>query len=118
MLAARFKQSRYTGAVEGPSRLASQSGAHDLSVSANSISTPEPLMRVGRVAAVTASIALVGAIIGGVIGGALMSIWSAVLPGTTDDALTVALLGVGVGAAIGAVLAPVTAWVFLRRVPL
>jgi hypothetical protein len=75
-------------------------------------------MRLGRITAVTASIALIGAIIGGVIGGVLLTVASFVAPGTTSDQLSVALIGTLFGAATGAVLAPLTAWVFLRRVPL
>ena len=75
-------------------------------------------MPIGRVVAVTASIALIGAIIGAVIGGVLQSVAVLVAPGTTNEQMEIALVGALFGALIGAVLAPITAWVFLRRVPL
>ena len=70
-------------------------------------------MRLGRVVTVTLSIALIGAIIGGVIGVALGALLT--FPTDVGDVLGVAGLS---GAAMGAVLAPVAAWVFLRRVSL
>lgn len=73
-------------------------------------------MQIGRAVSITLAIALVGAIIGGAMGGLLFAAW-AILRWVTDDA-TVVAVGVAAGAALGAVLAPLTSWLFLRRVPL
>jgi hypothetical protein len=75
-------------------------------------------MRIGRVAAITASIAAIGAAIGGALGAALLAVWALRLRVSGVDLAQGALFGAGVGAGLGAVLAPITAWVFLRRVPL
>jgi len=75
-------------------------------------------MRIGRVAAVTLSIAAIGAIIGGALGAALLAVWALRLGVRGTDFLASAGFGAGVGAGLGAVLAPITAWAFLRRVPL
>jgi hypothetical protein len=78
-------------------------------------------MRAGRVFTVTLGIALVGAIIGGVIGAALFAAWTSLSWVDTVDGSggwgRIAA-GAGAGAGLGAVLAPLTSWVFLRRVPL
>ena len=74
-------------------------------------------MRVGRVVSITLAIALVGAIIGGAVGGLLFAAWTSLRWIRTYDAPAVAV-GVVAGAALGAVLAPLTSWLFLRRVPL
>jgi len=74
-------------------------------------------MRLGRVAAVTASLALVGALIGGVIGGTLLTVWLLAI-GSRSDLVGGGLLWTLSSAALGAVLAPTTAWLFLRRVTL
>ena len=78
-------------------------------------------MRAGRVFTVTLGIALVGAIIGGVIGAALFAAWTSLSWVTTVDASGgwgLIAMGAAAGAGLGAVLAPLTSWVFLRRVPL
>ena len=74
-------------------------------------------MQVGRAVSITLAIALVGAIIGGAMGGLLFAAWAILRWVRTDDA-TVVAVGVAAGAALGAVLAPLTSWLFLRRVPL
>lgn len=75
-------------------------------------------MRLGRVAAVTLSIAAIGAIIGGALGALLLAVWALRLGVRGGDFRAGAGFGAGVGAGLGAVLAPITAWAFLRRVPL
>ena len=75
-------------------------------------------MRLGRVAAVTLSIATIGAIIGGALGAALLAVWGLRLGVRGPDFLARAGFGASVGAGLGAVLAPLTAFAFLRRVPL
>jgi len=75
-------------------------------------------MSLGRVVAVTASIALTGAVIGGVVGAMLLAAWSLPFGIGWHARLTDAAWGGLYGAALGAVLAPITAWSFLRRVPL
>jgi hypothetical protein len=75
-------------------------------------------MRLGRVAVVTLSIATIGAIIGGALGAALLAIWGLRLGVRGTDFLASAGFGAAVGAGLGAVLAPLTAFAFLRRVPL
>jgi hypothetical protein len=76
-------------------------------------------MRIGRIVSITLAIALVGAVIGGVVGGllftALKFLWRVFTP---DGPASLIALGAAAGAALGAVLAPLTSWVFLRRVPL
>jgi hypothetical protein len=73
-------------------------------------------MQVGRAVSITLAIALVGAVIGGAVGGLLFAAWTS-LSWIRTDAPVVAV-GAAAGAALGAVLAPLTSWVFLRRVPL
>jgi len=74
-------------------------------------------LRVGRIATVTLSITLVGAIIGAIVGALLFMGWRLLLRG--GDVLAPPMsIGALAGATVGAVLAPITAWVFLRRVPL
>jgi len=75
-------------------------------------------MRLGRVAVVTLSIATIGAIIGGALGAALLAVWGLRLGVRGTDFLASAGFGAAVGAGLGAVLAPLTAFAFLRRVPL
>jgi hypothetical protein len=75
-------------------------------------------MRLGRVATITLSIAAIGAVIGGVLGAGLLAVWALRLNVGGSSILQAALFGAGNGAALGAVLAPITAWAFLRRVPL
>ena len=72
-------------------------------------------MPLGRIAAVTASLALVGAVIGGVVGGVLLTVRFLL---SKSDVVGWEVVGVLVGAALGAILAPATAWLFLRRVAL
>ena len=75
--------------------------------------------RFGRVVTVTLSIALIGAIIGAIVGAILLAVWS--LPFVFlrgNQLISDATAGAIVGALLGGVLAPVTAWTFLRRVPL
>jgi len=72
-------------------------------------------MRLGRVVTVLLSIALIGAIIGACVGGVLFVTWS--FPVEVSRWLLLAQ-GAMSGGALGAVLAPITAWAFLRRVPL
>jgi uncharacterized protein YacL len=75
-------------------------------------------LRLGRVVTVTLSIALIGAIIGAVVGGILFAVWDIPrLFGTRGHNLGAAN-GALFGALLGGVLAPITSWVFLRRVPL
>ena len=75
-------------------------------------------MRIGRVAAITLSIAAIGAIIGGALGAALLAVWALRLGLRGTDFLAGAGVGAAEGAGLGAVLAPITAWAFLRTVPL
>jgi len=77
-------------------------------------------MRLGRAVTVTLGIALVGAIIGGVIGGALFTAWYGLVRMRSNDLDPGMLIGRGAaaGATLGTVLAPLTSWVFLRRIPL
>lgn len=75
-------------------------------------------MRLGRVTTITLSIAAIGAIIGGVLGAALLAVWALRLHAGGAPVVRIALFGARNGAALGAVLAPITAWSFLRRVPL
>jgi hypothetical protein len=76
-------------------------------------------MRVGRAVSITLGIALVGAIIGGVIGAALLAGWTSLRWVFTDGGRgSVVAAGAAAGAALGTVLAPLTSWVFLRRVAL
>ena len=72
-------------------------------------------MPLGRIADVTASLALVGAVIGGVVGAALIAVRELF---TVSDVVGWEVLGALAGAALGAILAPTTAWLFLRRVAL
>ena len=74
-------------------------------------------MALGRVAAITVSIAAIGAVIGGVLGAALLAVWGLGL-GPQAPILPREGFGAAVGAGLGAVLAPITAFAFLRRVPL
>ena len=75
-------------------------------------------MRLGRVVTVMLSIALIGAIIGGTLGAVLLVAWG--FPTDTGRASMASLAAEGAlyGAVLGGVLAPITAWAFLRRVPL
>lgn len=78
-------------------------------------------MQVGRAVSITLAIALVGAIIGGVMGGLLFAAWTSLhwlSMWDREGAARVIAVGAAAGAALGAVLAPLTSWVFLRRVPL
>jgi hypothetical protein len=78
-------------------------------------------MQVGRAVSITLAIALVGAIIGGAMGGLLFAVWRSLhWLSIWDGESAVRVIGAGAaaGAALGAVLAPLTSWVFLRRVPL
>ena len=72
-------------------------------------------MRFGRVIAVTLSIALVGAVIGGVVGLIVFLVWGFPL---LAGSRTLPVDGAAYGAMLGSVLAPITAWTFLRRVPI
>jgi hypothetical protein len=78
-------------------------------------------MRVGRALSVTLAIAVVGAIIGGVVGGLLFAAWRSlhwISIGLGERSMRVIAVGAAGGAGLGAALAPLTSWVFLRRVPL
>jgi len=78
-------------------------------------------MQVGRAVSITLAIALVGAIIGGATGGSLFAVWRSLhwlSMWDSEGAARVIGIGAAAGAALGAVLAPLTSWVFLRRVPL
>ena len=78
-------------------------------------------MQVGRAASITLAIALVGAIIGGVMGAILFAAWrslSWIVAYDGNGGASVIALGAAAGAGLGAVLAPLTSWVFLRRVTL
>ncbi|HUQ82788.1 MAG TPA: hypothetical protein VM076_16675 [Gemmatimonadaceae bacterium] len=74
-------------------------------------------MQLGRVATITLSIAAIGAIIGAALGAGLLAVWVLRL-GVHGAFLSTTLAGAGNGAVLGAILAPITAWTFLRRVPL
>src|SRR4029450_5073439 len=77
-------------------------------------------MRVGRAGSITFGIALVGATIGGVMGGILLAGWRSLgrmIFFAAGDRLVIAS-GAATGALLGAVLAPITSWLFLRRVAL
>ena len=73
-------------------------------------------MRIGRIAAVTAGLAATGAVIGGALGAIVLTAWALIVG--LRDTLSYALLGAVNGALLGAVLAPITAWLFLRTVPI
>ena len=77
-------------------------------------------MRVGRVVSITLGIAAVGATIGGVMGAILMAAWQSVvrLILIADGPRVFIAPGAAAGALLGAVLAPITSWLFLRRVAL
>jgi len=78
-------------------------------------------MRVGRAVSITLAIALVGAIIGGAVGGLLFAAWRSlhwISIGFGERSARVIAVGAAGGAALGAILAPLTSWVFLRRVAL
>ena len=78
-------------------------------------------MQIGRAVSITLAIALVGAIIGGAMGGLLFAVWRSLHWFSMWDGESAARVigaGAAAGAALGAVLAPLTSWVFLRRVPL
>ena len=78
-------------------------------------------MRIGRAFSITLVIALVGAAIGGTVGGLLFAAWRSVHSisiGLGERSKRVIAVGAAGGAGLGAVLAPLTSWVFLRRVPL
>lgn len=77
-------------------------------------------MHIGRAFSITLAIALIGAVIGGVIGAALLAGWTSLSWVFYDGGSRASVIagGAGAGAALGAVLAPLTSWVFLRRVPL
>lgn len=78
-------------------------------------------MRIGRAASITIAIALVGAVIGGAIGAALFAVWTSlswVITLDRADGTSVIAVGAAAGAGLGSILAPLTSWVFLRRVPL
>ena len=81
-------------------------------------SKPEdgPFMRVGRIAAVTASLAAIGAVVGAVLGAIVLTAWALVR--LRGDVGSMAFVGAWTGAVIGMVLAPTTTWGFLRRVPI
>lgn len=73
-----------------------------------------------RIAAITAGLAATGAVAGAVLGVLIMalSILGAHSAAALMGAWILLLLGAGFGAAVGAVLAPASAWVLLRHVPL
>jgi hypothetical protein len=73
-------------------------------------------MRVGRIAAVTASLAAIGAVVGAVLGAIVLTAWALVR--VQGDVGSIAFVGAWTGAVIGMVLAPTTTWGFLRRVPI
>lgn len=78
-------------------------------------------MRLGRAFSITLVIALVGAVIGAVMGGLLFAAWRSfhsISIGLGERSMRVIAVGAAGGAGLGAVLAPLTSWVFLRRVPL
>ena len=78
-------------------------------------------MRIGRLVTVLGSIAVVGAMIGGAVGAILFAAWEGVYVFVFDGPGARGLLaveGAKSGALLGAALAPITAWVFLRRVAL
>ena len=75
-------------------------------------------MRLGRAATITLSIAAIGAIIGAALGAGLLAVWVLRLGVQGSGFLNASLAGAANGALLGAVLAPITAWTFLRRVPL
>jgi len=77
-------------------------------------------MRVGRAVTITLGIAVVGATIGGVMGAVLMAAWQSLsrIIFFAGGARVVIAPGAAAGALLGAVLAPITAWLFLRRVAL
>jgi len=78
-------------------------------------------MQVGRAVSITFVIALVGAVIGGTVGGLLFAAWRSLhwlSIGIGEGSARLIAVGAAGGAALGAILAPLTSWVFLRRVPL
>ena len=72
-----------------------------------------------RVLAVTAGLIVTGILAGGLAAGCAVAL-TAILQGDWRSALDLELWGFSfaIGAVIGAVIAPVTAWLFLRHVPL
>jgi hypothetical protein len=77
-------------------------------------------MRVGRAVSITLGIALAGAIIGGGMGALLFAAWQSLasIMSYNGGGRVIIAPGAAAGALLGAVLAPITSWVFLRRVAL
>ena len=73
-------------------------------------------MRLGRIAAVTVSLAAIGAAVGALLGTIVLTVWALVL--LPRDVPGMAAVGASTGAMLGTVLAPITALGLLRRVPL
>ena len=75
-------------------------------------------MRIGRAAAITATLSLIGALIGAAVGGVLLSAWSFTIDFSHGGRAGTVAVGTLFSALLGAILAPTTAWLFLRRVQL
>ena len=75
-------------------------------------------MRIGRAAAITATLSLIGAVIGAAVGGVLLSAWSFTVDFSHGGRAGTVAVGTLFSTLLGAILAPTTAWLFLRRVQL
>ena len=77
-------------------------------------------MRIARIAAVTAGLAVAGALFGGFAGAVVLMGWAMQLEGVyaalSDPSIL--LMGAWFGGVVGAVLGPMAAWLLMRHVPL
>jgi hypothetical protein len=73
-----------------------------------------------RIIAVTGGISAVGAVCGVVLGSLAFWVQDWLMPGVSapNERFKLAMLGIAGGALFGAVLAPIVAWLFLRRATL
>ena len=73
-----------------------------------------------RIVAVTGGVSAVGMVCGVVLGSLAFWVQDWLMPGTSvpQERFKLAMLGIAGGALFGAVLAPIVAWLFLRRVSL
>lgn len=73
-----------------------------------------------RIIAVTAGISGVGMVCGALLGSLAFWVEVGLMPGVSapNERFKLAMLGIAGGALFGAVLAPIVAWLFLRRVSL
>ncbi|HEY0016961.1 MAG TPA: hypothetical protein VGC13_11605 [Longimicrobium sp.] len=77
-------------------------------------------MRIARIAAVTAGLAVAGALFGGLAGAVVLMLWAMQLEGVyaalSDPSIL--LMGAWFGGVVGAALGPLAAWLLMRHVPL